>query len=113
VQAIAPEYVSVLSLVDLREVPADRREAALNAALHETHSRRFDLERGPLWSVQLIRLAENRHVLHLTMHHIISDEWSVQVLLREVSDGYARRLAGRHDAVPELAVQYADYACWQ
>src|ERR1039457_2962798 len=113
VQAIAPEYASVLSFVDLREVPEDRREATLDVSLGEANGRRFDLERGPLWSVRVISLAGNCHVLHLAIHHIVSDDWSVQVLLRELSARYRTFLTGRQDAVPELAVQYADYAHWQ
>jgi amino acid adenylation domain-containing protein len=113
VQVIAPEYQSVLSFVDLQHVPENRREATLDASLREAHGRRFDLAKGPLWSVRVIRLAANQHVLHLAMHHIISDDWSVQVLLRELSMIYSDCLTGREDPLPKLPVQYADYAAWQ
>jgi amino acid adenylation domain-containing protein len=113
VQTIAPHGANVLSVVDLRHVPESRRQAALDAALFAAHNPRFDLASGPLWSVRLIRLAGNHHVLHLAMHHIVSDDWSVQVLLRELSTIYGGYLAGIEDPLPELPVQYADYALWQ
>jgi amino acid adenylation domain-containing protein len=113
VQTIAPECASVLSFVDLQQVPERRRNAALTASLNVAHSRRFDLANGPLWSVRVIRLAGNDQVLHLAMHHIVSDDWSVQVLLRELSAIYSACLTGREVPLPELPVQYADYALWQ
>ncbi len=113
IQSIAPECASMLSFVDLRHIPSNRCEAALEASLREANSRHFDLANGPLWRVTLIRLAGNRHVLHLAMHHIISDDWSVQVLLRELSTIYNWALTGQEDALPDLPVQYADYALWQ
>jgi amino acid adenylation domain-containing protein len=113
VQRIAPECAGVLTLVDLRHVPESRRKAALDASLRAASGQRFDLASGPLWSVRVIRLAGNHHVLHLAMHHIISDDWSVQVLLRELSVTYSGCLAGLEAPSPELPVQYADYAVWQ
>jgi amino acid adenylation domain-containing protein len=113
VQTIAPHCANVLSLVDLRHLPEARRQAALDAALVSAHNLRFDLASGPLWSVCLIRVAGNHHVLHLAMHHIISDDWSIQVLLRELSTIYSRYVTGIEDPLPELPVQYADYALWQ
>ena len=113
IQSIAPECRSMLSFVDLRHIPANRCEAALEASLREANSRHFDLANGPLWRVTLIRLAGNRHVLHLAMHHIISDDWSVQVLLRELSAFYSSCLSRLEEPVPDLPVQYADYAPWQ
>ena len=113
VQAVAPDYTNVVSFEDLGDVPENRREAELEALLRDAHAQCFDLATGPLWRVRVIRLAGNEHVLHLAMHHIISDDWSIQVLLRELSACYAGLVTGRPDAVPELAAQYADYAHWQ
>ena len=113
VQMVAPQYQSVLSCVDLRNVADDRYGAALDACLREAHAQCFDLVSGPLWSVRLIRLDANLHVLHLAMHHIISDDWSIQVLLGELSARYGAILAGGREGAPEFAVQYADYARWQ
>jgi len=111
-QVIASEIPSVLSFVDLRHVPHNRCQAALDASLHAAHGQCFDLASGPLWSVRVIRLAENQQVLHLAMHHVIGDDWSVQVLLRELVALYAANIAGVADPLPELPVQYADYAHW-
>jgi amino acid adenylation domain-containing protein len=112
-QMIAPECANVLSIVDLRHVPETRSKAALDASLRAANSQRFDLANGPLWSVRVIRIAGNQHVLHLAMHHIISDDWSIQVLLRELSAIYNGLLAGLKDPLPALRAQYADYALWQ
>jgi amino acid adenylation domain-containing protein len=113
VQAVAPGYTNVLRFDDLSRVPENRRRAALDALLNDAHAQRFELSSGPLWSVRVIRLAENSHVLHLAMHHIISDDWSIQVLLRELSARYGALVTGQQDPVAELAVQYSDYARWQ
>jgi amino acid adenylation domain-containing protein len=113
VQVIAPESASVLSLVDLRHVAESQREAALDASITVANSLRFDIAIGPLWSVRVIRLPRSRQVLHLAMHHIISDDWSVQILLREISTIYAGFLAGVVEPIPKLPVQYTDYAAWQ
>ena len=112
VQVIAPKYTSVLSFADLRHVPEGRRQAALDASLREAHNWRFNLATGPLWSARLIRLARDLHVLHLAMHHIISDDWSVQVLLREISTLYSAFFKKQEDPLPALQVQYAAYAAW-
>ena len=73
----------------------------------------FDLERGPLIRGRLIRLSAKDHVLLLTMHHIVSDGWSMGVLFGELSARYAAHRAGREAELPALPVQYADYAAWQ
>ncbi len=76
-------------------------------------SRPFHLSEGPLWRVGLIRLSARDHLLVLVMHHIITDGWSVGVLLRELSECYRAGLEGRAPRLEELPVQYADYALWQ
>ncbi|AHF67797.1 hypothetical protein PCH70_26440 [Pseudomonas cichorii JBC1] len=73
----------------------------------------FDLERGPLVRGTLIRLGETEHVLLVTLHHIISDGWSIGVLTREVAALYDALRQGHVDPLPPLALQYADYAAWQ
>ncbi|MFJ1312205.1 condensation domain-containing protein, partial [Agrobacterium sp. P15N1-A] len=73
----------------------------------------FDLERGPLVRGRLIRLADDEHMLLLTQHHIVSDGWSMGVLNRELEVLYAALASGRPDPLPELSVQYPDYAAWQ
>src|SRR5882724_4043521 len=73
----------------------------------------FDLGIGPLIRGRLIQLQDTRHVLLVTMHHIVSDGWSVGVLVRELNDLYGAFCRGESDPLPALAIQYADYAAWQ
>jgi len=88
-------------------------KAELDRLLAEEGRARFDLERGPLIRGRLVRLAADDHVLLLTMHHIVSDDWSMGVLTRELSALYAAHRQGREAELPALPVQYADYAAWQ
>jgi amino acid adenylation domain-containing protein len=79
----------------------------------EESRRRFDLERGPLLRTLLVRLGPEDHVLTLTMHHIVSDGWSMTVLVREMAALYEAFAAGRPSPLPEPPIQYADFALWQ
>jgi len=73
----------------------------------------FDLRAGPLLRVRLLRLVANEHVLLLTMHHIISDGWSIGVFSKEACQAYADLAEGRSPNLPALSIQYADYAVWR
>src|SRR5829696_8380206 len=73
----------------------------------------FDLGQGPLWRARLLRLGAEEHVLLFTMHHIVSDGWSMEILTREVSALYAAYAVGQESPLLELPIQYADYAVWQ
>jgi len=73
----------------------------------------FDLAAGPLFRVRLFRLGAGEHVLVLNMHHIVSDGWSHEVLERDLGELYAAAVGGRVVALPDLAIQYADYSVWQ
>ena len=95
---------------DLSPLPEAEREAALAAALEAEARRPFDLARGPLFRAVLWRLGEREHVLLVAMHHIVSDGWSLGVLVREVAALYAAFLEDRPSPLPELPVQYADFA---
>jgi amino acid adenylation domain-containing protein len=86
---------------------------ALQALMAREAAAPFDLERGPLIRGRLVRLAEEEHLLLLTMHHIVSDGWSMGVLVGELGRLYAAFRDGRPDPLPPLPVQYADYAAWQ
>jgi phthiocerol/phenolphthiocerol synthesis type-I polyketide synthase E len=113
VQVIAPPAPYRLPQIDLTALPAAaRRPESMRLADEEAH-RPFDLERGPLLRSFLLRLAAEEHVILLTMHHILSDVWSLGVLIREVTALYAAFSAGLPSPLPALAVQYADYAHWQ
>ena len=77
------------------------------------HATPFDLTKGPLLRVGLIQLAADKHVLVVVMHHIISDGWSMQVLVNEFVARYQAEVEGTTLNLPELAIQYVDYAVWQ
>jgi amino acid adenylation domain-containing protein len=87
--------------------------ADVDGVLAEEGRRVFDLRRGPLLRVKLLRVSEQEHVLVLAMHHIISDGWSAGVFFRELSALYAAYAAGEESPLQELPIQYADYAVWQ
>ena len=98
---------------DLSALPADEREAAVAALTREEAHAPFDLAHGPLIRGRLLRLAEQEHVLLITQHHIVSDGWSLSVLVREVGALYTAFCRGEGDPLPPLEIQYADYAQWQ
>ncbi|HSF38816.1 MAG TPA: non-ribosomal peptide synthase/polyketide synthase [Thermoanaerobaculia bacterium] len=113
VQQIGPAGPLPLALVDFRALPAAVREMRARHTLSESARRPFDLAlEGPVRAL-LFCLGERDHVLLLTLHHIASDAWSVSVLQREVIALYDAFAAGRPSPLPELPVQYADFAQWQ
>src|SRR5262245_23060766 len=99
--------------IDLMESDERERKRKLDEALGEEARRGFDLSSGPLIRAKLIRLAEDEHVLVVTMHHIVSDGWSMEIIIREVSQLYEAFRQGQESPLPDLEVQYADYAVWQ
>jgi len=113
VQVIAPALHVDLRLHDLSALPDAQREAEFARIAHEEGTQLFDLARGPLLRAALVRLQPQLHGLLLTMHHIVSDGWSMGVLAREFNALYEAFAAGRPSPLPELAVQYADFAAWQ
>ncbi len=106
VQVIDPPSDVPLPVVDLTGLP-EQQEALLHRLGGEEANRPFDLRRGPLLRLVLLRLGEDHHVLLLTMHQISMDRWSRGILVREVGALY------RGDSLPGLPVQYADFAAWQ
>jgi amino acid adenylation domain-containing protein/non-ribosomal peptide synthase protein (TIGR01720 family) len=108
----APAPVS-LPVVDLTPLPENAREAEARRLAYEEARRPFDLTRGPLLRASLVRVSESRHLLLVMMHHIVSDGWSMGVLVRESAMLYAAFREGRAPELPALPVQYADYALWQ
>ncbi|HEY0093338.1 MAG TPA: condensation domain-containing protein, partial [Archangium sp.] len=113
VQVPLPASALNLAVVDLQHLPADAREAEARRLSREEAARPFDLARGPLLRVSMLKLAEREHVLLLTMHHIISDGWSMGVLIREMAALYEAFSTGKPSPLPEPVLQYADYAAWQ
>ncbi|HEU4883028.1 MAG TPA: condensation domain-containing protein, partial [Longimicrobium sp.] len=88
-------------------------EAELRRLVAEESATPFDLEHGPLIRGRLVRMAQDDHVLLITLHHIVSDGWSRGVLTRELGALYAAFREGQPDPLPALPIQYADYAVWQ
>jgi hypothetical protein len=91
--------------------PVPREELGRIAEEEARHA--FDLTTGPLLRARLVRLEAEEHALFLTMHHVVFDGWSVGVLLAELSALYSAFAAGEPSPLPELPVQYGDYAVWQ
>ncbi|HEY0022719.1 MAG TPA: amino acid adenylation domain-containing protein [Longimicrobium sp.] len=113
-QVVVPFGGFAVTVQDLSHLPEAAREAQVQRELvAETAERPFDLAAGPLFRVTLLRLGAEEHVLLLSMHHVVSDGWSMGVLYRELSSLYAAYRDGRESPLPELAVQYADFAVWQ
>ncbi len=113
VQVVLPAAGVPLPVSDLAGLPTGERDAEAHRLAGEEARRPFDLRAGPLLRVRLLRLAPGEHVLVLAMHHIVADGWSMGVLFRELSAIYAAYLAGAPSPLPELPVQYADFAAWQ
>ncbi|WP_157937623.1 non-ribosomal peptide synthetase, partial [Oceaniglobus roseus] len=113
VQIVEPEFTLDIPVVDLTHLlPAAREDEARRRAIADAGTP-FDLEKGPPVRATLLRLAEDDHVILFNMHHIISDGWSMGVLVTEFSAIYRAYAAGRDHDLPPLAIQYADFARWQ
>jgi amino acid adenylation domain-containing protein len=113
VQVVAPARPVLLPLVDLCGLPEPRRLPEALRLGREEARRAFDLARGPLLRVSLVALDEEEHAVLVTMHHIVGDGWSMGVLVRELATLYEAACAGQASPLPELEIQYADYAHWQ
>ncbi|MFJ8593553.1 non-ribosomal peptide synthase/polyketide synthase [Streptomyces sp. NPDC093598] len=113
VQIVHPPREMPLPLDDLSGLLEDDRTARLEELLAADRARPFDLREGPLMRTGLIRLADDEHVLTLTLHHIITDGWSTAVLTGDLAHLYRAELDPATRPLPALPVQYADYAQWQ
>src|SRR5437868_200925 len=100
-------------VIDVSRLDEAQRESDAAKIIKEEAGRGFDLSNGPLFRVVLVRLAEQDHMLLFTMHHIVSDAWSGEVLIREVSALYNAYNRGEVSPLSDLPIQYADYAAWQ
>ncbi|HEX8129401.1 MAG TPA: amino acid adenylation domain-containing protein [Pyrinomonadaceae bacterium] len=112
-QLIAPELKIPLIPVDLSSLPADEREAEALRLTTEDFAAPFDLEKGPLVRIGLIRLADDDYVMHVNMHHTVTDRWSGAIFERETGLLYQALASGQPSPLPPLSIQYADYAAWQ
>ncbi|HEX6910323.1 MAG TPA: amino acid adenylation domain-containing protein, partial [Longimicrobium sp.] len=113
VQRVIDDLPIALETDDLSGLDASAREAETDRIARGEQARPFDLAAGPLVRARLVRLAADRHLLVLVMHHVISDGWSRGVMVREISALYTALVTGAAPHLPALPVQYADYAVWQ
>ncbi len=113
VQVIAPHSFVPLSVKDLSHLPESERDFEVRRLAGEEALRPFDLTQSPLLRVSLLRLGAQKHVALVSMHHIVSDGWSMGVLVEEIATLYDEFLGDKLSSLPELPVQYADFAQWQ
>ena len=113
VQIIAPTLSVPVTVVDLRALPMPERESEAQRLADAEARQPFDLEQGPLLRLHLLRMDEQEHLLLVTMHHIIGDGWSLGVLAHELAVLYDAFSANEPSPLPELRIQYADFAHWQ
>ena len=113
VQTNAPYHQQNLETIDLSLLPPVRREVETQRLVREEAQKPFDLARGALLRTTLLRLDEEEHVLLLTMHHIISDGWSMGILIREIAALYEAFTGKQPSPLADLPIQYGDYAQWQ
>ena len=112
-QIIKPAAALDVPSIDLSDLKELEREAESKRICAETVRGSFDLATGPLFQAKLLRLTSEDHILVLVMHHIVSDGWSISVLIRELNVLYQAFIEGDPSPLPELPVQYADFAEWQ
>ena len=112
-QIIAESQTVELPVIDLQGLPPSERASAAKRLATEEARRPFDLARGRLWRFRLYRLREAEHVLLVSMHQIVSDDWSMLVLFRELAVLYTALSRGQPSPLPELPIQYGDFAIWQ
>jgi aryl carrier-like protein len=112
-QVIASQLELPMAVHDLSHLHKDERDLHVENHLREAADRPFDLARGPLIRAALLRKCEREHIAIVTMHHAVSDGWSIGILIRELSALYQSFLLGEPSPLPELPIQYADYAVWQ
>ncbi len=113
VQVVAPARPAILPAIDLSGLDRPVREAELLRLAARAAHRSFDLARGPLARLALVHLDRDEHAVFLTLHHIIADRWSLGLFLGDLMTSYEAFREGRPNPLPELRIQYVDYACWQ
>ncbi|MBO1348050.1 MAG: amino acid adenylation domain-containing protein [Hormoscilla sp. GUM202] len=113
VRVIHPELELKMPVVDLQQLPPEERLKEVQGLGDREIREPFDLAKDPLLRVTLLQLAANDYVLLLTMHHIITDGWSTGVFAHELEALYGAYVLGKPSSLPQLPIQYADFACWQ
>ncbi|OYV21526.1 MAG: amino acid adenylation domain-containing protein [Methylococcaceae bacterium NSP1-2] len=112
-QVIQSSLSMPLPIVDFCEYSEERKASELIRLVQENKTAAFNLKRGPLLRAQLLRLGKEEYIFLFAFHHIISDGWSVDVFVHELSALYAALSQGQPSPLPELPIQYADYVVWQ
>ena len=112
-QVISPVSYGELTNIDLRQIPDNQRLEDARKKADEAARQPFDLTKAPLLRGTLLHLAETDYVLILTIHHIVSDQWSFAILGKELGQFYNALCSGRSVPAEPLPIQYADFACWQ
>ncbi|NET44009.1 non-ribosomal peptide synthetase [Okeania sp. SIO2B3] len=113
VQVIRPPFALVLPLQDLSELTPAQQKIQLQQLLQKENEQLFNLEVDPPIRARLFQLGDTEHVLLITLHHIASDGWSLNVLTSELSNHYTAAVTNQPSPLPELPIQYADFAVWQ
>ncbi|MBT3234195.1 MAG: AMP-binding protein, partial [Calditrichaeota bacterium] len=113
IQTINPPETMIIPLIDLQHLSRKEQESKTRRLIAEEAKCPFDLARGPLLRASLLRLDDNSHILLVTMHHIVTDGWSIVIFIKELASLYSAFSKGETISLPELPIQYADYAYWQ
>lgn len=113
VQQVAPTLVLESPVIDLQSLSPEQQIQVVQQQAVAEAQRPFDLSQAPLVRSQLLQLAESQHVILLTLHHIVSDGWSMDVLIHELATLYNAFSTGQSIALPDLPIQYVDFAVWQ
>ncbi len=113
VQCIAKDATVALTVVDLSERSRQQQQESARLLAADEAALPFDLMKYPLLRACLLRFAAEEHILLLTLHHIVTDAWSMDVLAREMTTLYTAFASGQRSTLPELSIQYADFAAWQ
>jgi len=112
-QRVLPPQPFALPLIDLSHLSEEQREAEAIRVASENARQPFNIAKDPLLRVALIRLAPSDHIFVLTMHHIVCDGWSMKVFVEEIKVLYEAFIRGQPSPLPDLPIQYADFAIWQ
>ncbi|WP_165423843.1 non-ribosomal peptide synthetase [Ktedonosporobacter rubrisoli] len=111
VQAIMPELICPVPLIDFSQ--HQQPEAAIQRCFQDLLSTHFELTRGPLLRAALCKLSSDNFIFMLTIHHIVADGWSLAVLIHELITIYQALQSGKRSSLPDLPIQYRDFACWE
>ena len=112
-QEIKEHLTLPLSVIDFPEAPESEKESQIRSRAVEEGNNPFDLSRGPLLRVTIMKLGQKHHILIVVMHHIISDGWSSRIFFHELSELYKAFSQGKPSPLTELPIQYADFTLWQ